>query len=175
MKGDLVLMKKWMLLLTALCLLLMGTGCAVVEEQEALAGVRPDLYWKNIWVIEERVNNIEVVGEYPDTIVKIEVYGRIRYEGEEPAQRVSVIIRSPLSFDFIADHRASNYGTVQPGEVLEYHLIQNYPEWREKVPIGVYKEHIIDDFKGNSYINISWVQDDVEHNEHFFEWKPKSY
>lgn len=166
-------MKKWILLLSALSLLIMGTGCDIVEERELIAGMRPDRYWEEVWLVEEREIQIKVVEEDPDYVVEMEVYGRIRYEGEQPVERVSVIIRSPLTFDFIADHRTAIYGTVQPGDVLEYLMIQDYPEWRERVPIGVYKEHIIDDFQENAYINISWEKDGEIHDEHFFEWEPK--
>ncbi|GEM_PF-1846446 len=169
------MMKKWILLAIALCFMTLVTGCAVVEEQEVVAEMRPDLYWQKIWIVEERQINIEVEGEDPETLVKMDVYGRVRYEGEDPVNRVRLIIRSPLTFDFIEDHRAMNYGTVYPGDVLEYNLIQNYPEWQERVPIGVYKYHIIDDFRDNAYINIAWEQDDESHSQQFFDWKPKRY
>ena len=169
-------MKKWILLLSALCLLALGTtgcGAAVEEEVYAYAGVRPDHYWKDVWVTEEREINIIPEGEDPDALMKMEVYGRIRYEGEQPANRVRVIIRSPLTFDFIEDHRAMFYGVVQPGDVIEYHLIQYYPDWRERVPIGVYKDHIVEDFRENAYINITWEYDGQAFDEHFFDFKAK--
>ncbi len=166
-------MKKWILLMLAAGLLFLGSGCAVVEKAEVLASIRPDLYWKDYWIIEEQLNQIEVLDETGESVVKIDIYGRIRYAGEQPVDNVSVIIRSPLTFDFIEDHQAVHYGTVQPGEVLEYRLLQDYPEWQERVPIGVYKEHIIDDFKGNAYVQISWEKEGESFEERFFSWKPK--
>lgn len=153
--------------LTIFSLLLIATGCAVVEEREALASMRPDKYWENVWVIEKKKTHLEIL---PDKAV-LETNCFISYEGERPAEDVTVIIRSPLTYDFIEDHLAENYGTVYPGDKIEYHLHHEFPHWRERIPVGVFEEKLIDDFTINAYVGISWKYGEEEFSIQFYDWK----
>lgn len=159
-------MKKIVLALLALILAVAASGCAVVEEKEVVASYRPDRKWEEVWVIRERETDIEVRPE------KAVLEGRtlIHYRGEEEAKEVSVIMRSPLAYDFIEEEEAWLYGTVYPGDFLEYEISFECPYWKERVPIGVTEERLKDDFLHNAYVGVRWTQDGENYNMRFFEW-----
>ncbi len=160
-------MKKVFLLLLAAALLLSCSGCTVLEEAHAFAADFPDKHWEKIWVIKERKTHLFIAEEN----VFMEGYCVIEYLGEEPAHDVRVIIRSPLTYGFIPDSMARYYGTVNPGDKLEYMLKAEFDNWQELIPTYIFEEKIMDDFHGNFYVGISWRQDEREYKKRFFEWK----
>lgn len=159
-------MKKALLLIVAAVFIMSNAGCAVVEEREALADSFPDKYWEDVWVITERESDIMI----DDERALMEAYCQVEYQGEEPAEDVKIIIRSPLTYDFISEESAQRYGTVEPGEKLEYHLQTEYQDWDENVPVYVFAEKISDDFRENYYVGISWRYGEEEFSKQFFDW-----
>jgi hypothetical protein len=143
-----------------------SAGCSVEEEKEVMAGLRPDQYWKGVWEVEERESHIELT---PDHAV-IDAFCLVKYLGEEPAEDVRIVIRSPLAYRLIEDDLAADYGTVKPGQELEYHLYHEDPSWRKKVPVGVFEVKLVDDFFVNAYVDISWKYGEEKYNIHFYDW-----
>jgi hypothetical protein len=160
-------MRKLLLLLLVLSFIVASSGCNVVEEREAIADFRPDRYWEEAWKIEKRESHIELT---PDHAV-LDSSSIIRYTGEEPADDVRIIMSSPLTYSWLdmdKEHIVS-YGTVKPGEELEYQIFHEGP-WREKTPVAVFAEKLVDDYTYNSYIRISWKYGDQDYSFRFFDW-----
>ncbi|MDO9535412.1 MAG: hypothetical protein Q7J85_08795 [Bacillota bacterium] len=160
-------MRKLLLLLLIISFVFASSGCSVLEEREAMADFRPDRYWENSWKIEKRESHIELT---PDQAV-LEASSVIRYTGEEPAEDVRIIMSSPLTDNLLDKdgELATSYGTVKPGEVLEYNF-RHEGSWREKTPIAVFAEKLVDDYTYNSYIRIAWKYGDQEYSLRFFDW-----
>jgi len=154
------------LLLLLITFLFLSTGCSVEEGKEVMVGLRPDKYWEGIWKVEEKESHLELT---PDHAV-IEAFCLVKYLGEKPAEDVSIVIRSPLTYRLIVDDLATEYGTVQPGEEFEYHLNYEDASWRKKLPLGVFEEKLKDDFFVNSYVEIAWRYGEEEYNIHFYDW-----
>jgi len=78
---------------------------------------------------------------------------------------------SPLTDNLLDKDKdlAASYGTVKPGQELEYNFHYESP-WREKTPVAVFAEKLVDDYNNNSYIRISWKYGDEEYNLRFFDW-----
>lgn len=164
-------MKKVLLIMVAAFFLFGGTGCMVVEEKEAFADSFPDKYWENIWVIEERNTEITIDGEQ----VIMDGYSVINYKGDKPAEDVTIIIRSPLTYDFIEDGMAQTFGTVEPGEKLEYELHAMYYDWQENVPAYILEDKLMDDFRKNFYVGINWRYGDEQYKKRFHDWSGGKY
>lgn len=159
-------MKRAALAILLLVFAVSFSGCDVVEEEEAVASYRPDRKWAEVWVIDQRETDIEIE---PDRAF-LEGKAKITYQGDQEVQEVSVIIRSPLTYDFIEEEEMWLYGTVYPGDRLEYELDFECPDWRDKVPIGVTEERLKEDFLTNAYVGVRWTQDGERYNIRFFDW-----
>ncbi|MEW5919696.1 MAG: hypothetical protein AB1796_01850 [Bacillota bacterium] len=164
-------MKRVLLFLLTAALLLSSSGCTVVEETHAFAESFPDKHWEKVWVIKERETAIAMDEEQ----VVLEGHCLIHYVGEEPAHDVSIIIRSPLTYGFIDDQMTRHYGTVNPGDKLEYKLHAEYAGWQDKVPVYIFADKIKDDYLGNFYVGISWRYGDYTYNKKFFDWSGEKH
>ena len=160
-------MKRVIALLLLAVLLLGSTGCTVVQETHAFAENFPDKYWENIWVIEERKTNMTI----DEDLAVMEGYSLVHYQGEEPAEDVQIIIRSPLTYEFIGSEKAFQYGTVNSGEKLEYIMHAEYPDWQENVSAYIFEEKLQDDYQQNFYVGISWRYGDQQYSKKFFNWE----
>jgi len=160
-------MRKLLLLLLIISFLFASSGCTVLEEREAMADYRPDRYWANSWEILERESHIELT---PDQAV-LNSSCLIRYTGQEPAEDVRIIMSSPLTDNLLDKDKelATSYGTVKPGEELEYEIFHE-GSWREKTPVAVFAEKLVDDYTYNSYVRIAWKYGDEEYSFRFFDW-----
>lgn len=162
-------MKRVMLLLLAAVLLLSSSGCTVLQEAHALAEDFPDKHWEKVWVVEERKTYLAI----NEDRVFMEGFCVVQYLGDEPAHDVSMIIRSPLTYGFIDDQMARYYGTVNPGDKLEYMLKAEFDNWQDKIPAYIFADKIIDDFHGNFYVGINFTYKDYEYEKKFFDWTEK--
>jgi len=159
-------LKKLFLIMAVIIVFAMLTGCKVVEEREAVAEYRPDRYWENVWVVQERISNLEATEE----TLTMTASCIIRYEGDEPAEDVTLIMRSPLTRVFIGEEEKENLDIVNPGEELRFRLQKEVDNWQEKVPAGVFKEKVIDDFQDNSYVGLGWSFGEEEHDIRMYDW-----
>ncbi|MGI5876590.1 MAG: hypothetical protein ACOX6X_07245 [Dethiobacteria bacterium] len=153
------------LLLTALLFSFIA-GCNVVEETTAGTGVRPEKVFEDIWVVQEKDTQIEITADE----VSLKASCSVKYEGTSAAQDVSIIIKSPLTADIIEDDLAQVYDTVNPGDVLEYTLDYQDPDFRGKVPLGSNDNNLIEDFENNSYLEVNWKEDGEDFNVKIFNW-----
>ncbi len=159
-------MRKPLLLVAIISVFFILSGCKVVEEREAVAQYRPDRYWEKVWVVEEKVTHLKAT---PETIT-MTASCIIKYEGEEPAEDVTIVMRSPLTYDFIGEQEKQKFDIIAPGEQLEYRLQLEVDNWRERIPVGVFQEKLVDDFQGNSYIGVSWRYGEDEYDIRFYDW-----
>lgn len=158
-------MQKPLLLLFVLLFVIFSAGCSP-DSSEVIAGIRMDKFWEADWGIEERNMHIAIDGEK----VSLEAHSVIQYLGEEPAQDVRIIIRSPLTCKLIDDRFAIDYGNVERGEKLEYSLSTEHSNWPEGVSVGIFEDKLKNDFLINNYVDISWKYEDKEYNVQFFDW-----
>lgn len=154
------------LLFILIAFLFLSTGC-IGAGQEVMAGVQPDKYWKDTWVIERLDSQLEVTGDQ----VLVEAFSPIKYRGDKPAEDVKIIVKSPLLQNLITDALATEFGAIQPGEEIEYRLKNNVDSWREKVPVGVSAEKLQDDFSLNSFVQVTWKYGAEEYSIVFYDWK----
>ncbi|NMB40809.1 MAG: hypothetical protein GX996_02610 [Firmicutes bacterium] len=157
-------MRKTLLLILTVILLL-SVGC-IKEEQEVMAGLRPDKFWEGSWIIEERESRLE----YTDADVTMEASCLVKYSGEKPAEDVRIIIKSPLTQKLIADDLAKEFGTVQPAEGVEYRLSHKCTSWKEKVSPGMHGGQLVEDFSLNSFVEITWKYGEDEYSVAFYDW-----
>jgi hypothetical protein len=157
-------MRKIVLLLLTALLFSFITGCAAVEE--TIAGERPEKIYEDIWVVQEKNTQMEIIAEEATLVAS----GSINYIGTSPVQDVSIIIKSPLVADIIADDQAQKYDTVNTGDLLEYVLDCHSSDFRKKVPLGTNDNNLIEDFKNNSYFEVSWKENGETYNVKFFNW-----
>jgi len=160
-------MQKMLLFLSMVLLLAFSAGCTITEEKEVMAGARSERYWEKVWEVSHRESHVEIT---PENAV-FEASCRVKYRGGEPAEDVKIIIRSPLTYVFIEEHHFKEYGTVKPGEELQYHLYVECPSWRDKMPVGVFEEKLVDDFTLNSHVAISWKYGAEEFAAEFYDWE----
>lgn len=159
-------MKRIMLLMLTAVLLFSSNGCTVVQETHAFADSFPDKYWEDVWVIEERKTNME----FDEDTAIMEGYTLVHYQGEQPAEDVRIIIRSPLTYEFISNDKAWLYSTVRPGETIAYTMHAEYPNWEDNTSAYIFEEKLIDDYKKNFYVGISWRYGDEYFSKKFFDW-----
>lgn len=159
-------MKKLLFFMSIIIVFAMLTGCKVVEEREAVAEYRPDRYWENVWVVQERISNIDASGE----TLTLTASCIVTYEGDEPAEDVNIVMRSPLTRVFIGEEESEYLDIVNPGEELRFSLQKEVKNWQEEVPAGVFEEKIIDDFQDNSYVGLSWSFGEEEHDIRMYDW-----
>ena len=148
-----------------MAILFVSTGCSM-EEEEVMAGFRPDKYWEGIWKVEEKESHLEISPQG----AAIEAFCRIRYIGDKPAENVRVIIKSPLTYMLIDDSLAAEYDLVQPGQEVEFHLKHEVASWQEKVTVGVFEDKLKDDFSFNSYVEVNWSDSREQYHVQFFDW-----
>lgn len=149
-----------------MAILFVSTGCSV-EEEEVMAGFRPDKYWEGIWKVEEKESHLEISPQG----AAIEAFCRIRYLGDEPVENVKVIMKSPLTYMLIDDSLAAEYGLVQHGEEIEFHLKHEVVSWQEKVAVGVFEDKLKEDFSVNSYVEVNWSDSRGQNQVQFFDWR----
>ena len=87
---------------------------------------------------------------------------------------MQIIIRSPLTGKLIGDYPAESYGTINPGEEIEYRLFQECPALQEALSAGTSERNIVEDFTMNSYLDITWKYDGQEYNVKLFDWSQES-
>jgi len=164
-------MKRVIVLLLMAVLLLGSTGCTVVQETHAFAESFPDKYWENVWVIEERKTDMVLDGD----LAVMNGYCQVLYLGEKPAEDVKIIIRSPLTYEFIGSEKAWEYGTVEPGTTLQYIMHAEFPDWKENVPVYIFGEKVEADYRKNFYVGISWRDGEHQYNKKFFNWHEEKH
>ena len=130
------------------------------------AGLRPEKYWEGAWKIKEKECVLETDGD--QAILK--AYCFLEYQGEDPAEDVQIMLRSPLSEKLTGDDPAENFGTINSGEEIEYRLSLAYPAWQEALSAGCSEENLIEDFTLNSYIDITWSYGEQRYNVQFYDW-----
>ncbi len=173
----------FLFLFLALFLLVNFSGCLQAEgdihhsvsgepEQgpagEVAEGLRPEKYWEEVWKIRNKESNVEM----EDGQVYLKASCLLQYQGEKPVEDVQVMILSPLSERLVCLDSAQNYGTISPGEEIEYYLSQPCPcpAWQETPVVGCSEKNFIDDFTLNSYVDITWSYEGQQHNVKFFDW-----
>ncbi|NMB34895.1 MAG: hypothetical protein GX989_01255 [Firmicutes bacterium] len=139
-------------------------GLEPVEGE--LTGLRPEKHWEGTWKIKEKESTLETDG---DQII-LDAYCLIEYEGKDPATDVQVSIQSPLSEGLIGDSSVENFGSVNPGEVIEYRVSLTYPFWQETLSAGCSEDNFIEDYTMNSYVELSWSSGSRRHGVQFFDW-----
>lgn len=164
-------MKRVIVLLLMAALLSGSAGCTVVQETQTFAESFPDKYWENVWVIEERKTDIL----FDTDLVVMDGYCRIHYQGDQIAEDVAILIRSPLTYKFIGGGNAWHYSTVQPGQELEYIMHKEYENWHKNVPPYIFADKLQDDYKENAYVGISWRYGDQTYSKKFFDWHKEKY
>ena len=158
-------MRKLLLLLLIISFVFASSGCSVSEE--TMADFRPHSNWDGSWKIEKRESHIELTSDQ----AVLHASSVIRYTGEDPAEDVRIMMSSPLTDNLLDKdgELSTSYGTVEPGDELEYNF-NHEGSWREKTPIAVFPEKLVDDYTYNSYISIAWKYDDQEYSLKFFDW-----
>ena len=161
-------MKKLLLIMAMLFVFSMLAGCKMVEEREAIAEYRPDRYWENVWVVQERISNMEVT---EDNII-LTASCIVNYEGDELAKDVTLVMKSPLTHPFIDELEKEYFDVVNPGEELRFSMRVELENWQEEIPSSVFKEKLVDDFQDNSYVGVSWnfEEDDEEYDVRMYDW-----
>jgi hypothetical protein len=162
------MMRNTVLLLLTALLFLLVTGCAVGEEAEAVASTseRPDKVLEDIWIVQEKNTEIEIISE--KTVLKAS--GLLKYQGENVARDVSIAIKSPLTSAFLGDDPVQYYGTVSPGDDLVYTLDCSHLGFRKKVPLGSSDRNLMEDFLHNSYLEVVWKDCGAPHQVQFYNW-----
>lgn len=150
------------------CLDVDNGSATVTGDQEGAvpSNLRPDKYWGETWKVKDKESILETGAEK----AIFNAHCSIDYQGEKPVNNVQVIICSPLTGKLMGDHPAESYGTVQPGETIEYSLFAERSGWQELISAGTSAENLKEDFTMNSYVEISWLDSGQEYNAQLFDW-----
>ena len=159
-------MKRIVVLLVLAVLLSGSVGCTVVQDTEVLAEAFPHKHWEKVWIIQERKTEMTIDSER----AVMKGYCQVLYQGEEPAEDVQIIIRSPLTYDLIDQQNAWQYGKVDPGRSLEYIMHAEYDDWKDIMSTYIFENKLRDDYQRNYYVGISWRYGEEHYHQKFFDW-----
>ncbi|HHU75467.1 MAG TPA: hypothetical protein GXZ24_01020 [Firmicutes bacterium] len=159
-------MKKLLLLMMG-CFFLLAAGCTFerLESEETLA--RPDVLWKTTWLIEERQTSIDLGTD--EALLEASCF--VYYQGDGMVKDVKIHMGSPLTDGLIDDSvQEKTFSVVKPGYKLKYFMDAGYPQWRERIPAAISTGKLIDDFRDNTYVSISWKDKEDEHSVRFYDF-----
>ncbi|MGI5822808.1 MAG: hypothetical protein ACOX6Z_02575 [Dethiobacteria bacterium] len=144
-----------------------GSATVTGDQEGAVpSNLRPDKYWGETWNVKDKESILETDAEQ----AVFNAHCSIDYRGEKPAENVQVIISSPLTSKIMGAHPAESYGTVQPGETIEYRLFVERSGWQELISAGTSAENLKEDFAANSYVEVTWLDSGQEYSARLFDW-----